>query len=443
MPGPQKSLTRFFKKAVTDQRGVIIVMFALMIPIMLGFIGLGVEVGYWYSKNRDLQAAADAAALAGGYEVYENRSTQTKTVADREAGNNGWDSTAGTSTVNNSQFNGTFPTGTYTTSYAADTAAVEVTLTETVQRMFSGWFMNGNLTLTAVAVATQSTSDTVACILALGSANGSGALNVQGSAAVTMSGCAAASNSTNANGITTTAGLTVDCLYSAGGVSGTATTTECASAKTYQAATVDPYLAIVTAPVPTDFDNCGSDGSNADGGDYVGPNADDTINPGVYCDIKFSRQNKTLTMNAGTYYIDRGDLTSTGGTIDATAGVTIVFGDNTGAGACGQIKLTGNSNINITAPTTGNFSGMAFYSSYTCDPNKEYDITGNNNSTIVGAMYNPNGEIELGGNGTVSGTCLQLISDTIKITGNGSIGSACDTAGTTSVSTGTIVSLVE
>ena len=46
-------------------------MFALMLPIMLGFIGLAVEVGYWFSKHRDLQAAADVAAFAGSYDIAE------------------------------------------------------------------------------------------------------------------------------------------------------------------------------------------------------------------------------------------------------------------------------------------------------------------------------------------------------------------------------------
>ena len=51
-------------RLAADQRGVIIVMFALMLPIFLGFIGLGVEVGYWFQIKRDLQAAADAPATA-------------------------------------------------------------------------------------------------------------------------------------------------------------------------------------------------------------------------------------------------------------------------------------------------------------------------------------------------------------------------------------------
>ncbi len=155
------------------------------------------------------------------------------------------------------------------------------------------------------------------------------------------------------------------------------------------------------------------------------------------------RQCDTLTMNGGTYYIDRGTLTSTGGTIDGTAGVTIIFGDSTGSGDCGGISFTGNSNVNITAPTSGNFSGLAFYRNSDCDADEEFKIAGGNDSTILGAIYNPSGAIKITGNGTVGSTCLQLISDTLKITGDSNIGSVCDSAGTQTISAGGKGSLVE
>jgi len=440
-PNPRPS-PRLLKAFRDDQRGVIIVMFALMLPLLVGFIGLGVEVAYWFSEKRNMQAAVDAAAVAGAYEVSESRSANTETIAQREAENNGWDAGAGTITVRNNQYNATYPaSGDYTT----DTNAVEVELTWGLDPLFAGYFMPGNVTVNARAVATLISGDSTACILALGASNEEKALWVSGSAAVTMTGCAASTNSTHDEAVTTTDGLTVDCVYSAGGVSGDPTTTDCDSAQSNAPTTTDPY-ASVPKPADSDFTPCGSDGSNGDGNDYVGPNADSTIDPGKYCDITFSRQNKTLTMNAGTYYIDRGNLTSTGGTIDATAGVTIVFGDSTGAGACGQISFTGNSNINITAPITEDgepFTGIAFYSSSDCDADKEYVFAGNNDSTILGAVYNPNGAIKITGNGAVGGTCLQLISDTMKITGNSDIGSDCDDVDVTTITTGGKVGLVE
>lgn len=44
--------------------GGIAIMAALLMPIMLGFAGLGLEVGHWYLTGRAMQGAADAAAVS-------------------------------------------------------------------------------------------------------------------------------------------------------------------------------------------------------------------------------------------------------------------------------------------------------------------------------------------------------------------------------------------
>ena len=170
-------------RLAADQRGVIIVMFALMVPIFLGFIGLGVEVGYWFQKHRDLQAAADAAAVSGAYENAEGRSSGVQTIAQREAVNNGWNSTDGTITVRSFPFNATYPAS---GSYTADTDAVEIELTYSLVRLFSSWFMSGDMIINARAVGDVVAGASTACVLALGSANAAKSLWVLGSATVSM-----------------------------------------------------------------------------------------------------------------------------------------------------------------------------------------------------------------------------------------------------------------
>ncbi|MBI2978324.1 MAG: hypothetical protein HYY38_05770 [Rhodospirillales bacterium] len=178
-------------------------MFALMLPILIGFIGLGVEVGLWYKERRDLQAAADAAALAGAYELAEDRASNIETVARREAENNGWtDCAGGCITIRSSPFNGTFPAA--PSAYSADAETVQVALTRQVSLLFAGYFLgSGNsVTINTKAVGKAVAGATTACVLALGSGNPSGALTVSGASnSVTMSGCTMATNSTNANAV--------------------------------------------------------------------------------------------------------------------------------------------------------------------------------------------------------------------------------------------------
>ena len=60
---------KFF--AQIRQRGQMLVLFALMIPIILLFVGLALDLGWYYFNVSRLQNAADAAALAGAKEIQD------------------------------------------------------------------------------------------------------------------------------------------------------------------------------------------------------------------------------------------------------------------------------------------------------------------------------------------------------------------------------------
>src|SRR3974390_3831827 len=47
-----------------DRRGNIAVMMAFLLPVLVGFLGLGFEATEWYLQTRSMQNAADAAAIA-------------------------------------------------------------------------------------------------------------------------------------------------------------------------------------------------------------------------------------------------------------------------------------------------------------------------------------------------------------------------------------------
>jgi Putative Flp pilus-assembly TadE/G-like len=52
-------------KLVRDEKGQIILMFTIMVPVIMGVVGLSLEVGRVYLLHSQLQDLADAAALAG------------------------------------------------------------------------------------------------------------------------------------------------------------------------------------------------------------------------------------------------------------------------------------------------------------------------------------------------------------------------------------------
>jgi len=47
-----------------DRAGNIVIIVALVLPVLLGALGLGVEFGLWYLLERDMQNAADSASVA-------------------------------------------------------------------------------------------------------------------------------------------------------------------------------------------------------------------------------------------------------------------------------------------------------------------------------------------------------------------------------------------
>ena len=71
-----KSYFKFFEK-VRNQAGVTAVIVAIVMPILISFTALAVDVGYMHVTKNELQNVADAAALAGaGYlgSIYEGLS---------------------------------------------------------------------------------------------------------------------------------------------------------------------------------------------------------------------------------------------------------------------------------------------------------------------------------------------------------------------------------
>ncbi|HEU4345331.1 MAG TPA: Tad domain-containing protein, partial [Candidatus Binatia bacterium] len=61
-----------------NDRGQVLVWTSLLIVILLGFLALAMDGGFLYQHKRQMQTAADSAALAGAYEVKRDDTiTQT------------------------------------------------------------------------------------------------------------------------------------------------------------------------------------------------------------------------------------------------------------------------------------------------------------------------------------------------------------------------------
>jgi putative Flp pilus-assembly TadE/G-like protein len=77
-----------------NERGQVIVLAAVMIPVMLLLTAVAVDVGNWYTHKRQLQNRADAGALAGGYQYVADWASCSGDAATKLAASNRIDAAA-------------------------------------------------------------------------------------------------------------------------------------------------------------------------------------------------------------------------------------------------------------------------------------------------------------------------------------------------------------
>jgi Flp pilus assembly protein TadG len=74
-------LSKQLHRLRNDQRGTVSLMMGLLIVPLVGALGIGFEVSNWYMTGRNMQNAADAAALAAATNGGANYDVEAKAVA--------------------------------------------------------------------------------------------------------------------------------------------------------------------------------------------------------------------------------------------------------------------------------------------------------------------------------------------------------------------------
>ena len=124
----------------------------------------------------------------------------------------------------------------------------------------------------------------------------------------------------------------------------------------------------------------------------------------------------------GVYVIDGGDLRIGAQANVVAEGVTFYFTDGARA------RFNGGAEIQITAPTSGDFSGLAFFGDRD-DFGVDHVFNGTAGSQITGAIYTPSSDIRFLGNFSGQDGCMQLVGYTVEIGGNANITTDCTGVG--------------
>lgn len=398
-------LSRFLK----NQGGAIAVVAAIVIPVVIGFVGVGAEVSFWYFNQRKIQNSADAAAYAAAVQLRIDASHAAMEIAGLDAASrSGFEAGIGTS-----QFNAPPATGAFTAA-----TAVEVTLNENVPRLFTALFAEGTVPMSGRAVALI-TSARPACILALDPA-AAGAVLFSGTSETLLENCDVAANSISPEAIMIQGGgdLETDCIAAVGGVSASGSSdlvlNECDAPVENTHEFPDPYAEL---PEPDMLAPCESQNT------FAGPPGSvHNIGPGRYCGGL--NINRTANLDPGVYIVDGGALSIASTASLIGSGVTFYLtGD-------ADLNINGSSDVEISAPTSGPYAGVVIFSDPDNDPDLEYNINGDSDSFVTGAIYSPSGTVVINGSSTAGGGCTQVVARMIRVNGGTGFGSDCTGVGT-------------
>jgi Flp pilus assembly protein TadG len=408
MQGP-RLLARFWRA----QSGNYVTMFALATPFIVGGAGLASEGGMWLYQHNDVQAAADSAALsaANARTAYKstNMTNQANSVTTSYGYSNG---VSGTTVVVNSP-----PTSGPRTGNAD---AVEVIVTIQQPRLLTKIFFSNNVTIRGRSVALNGANG-VGCVLALNKTVGN-AVNINGNPALTLKGCSIYSNSNSSSSVAAggTSTASAVAVYAVGKVSGSDHFTTTDGITPNSSPTSDPYA---SAQIPS-YSGC--DYNNKSYKTTV------TISPGVYCNGISLNAGANVTMQPGTYIIDRGDLSVNGGATLTGTGVTIILTSSTGKNYP-NVTINGGATVSLTAPTSGDTSGLVFFADRNTPTSNTFKFNGGSGQVIGGAIYIPTGSVQYAGGATSGTDCTQVIGDTVDFVGNSVLAVDCGSKGTKSI----------
>jgi Flp pilus assembly protein TadG len=393
-----------------DEAGASIVAIGLTMPALIGAVGLAAEAGYWRLHHNAMQNAADAAAIAAATNASATYVGEAKAVAAQY----GFQDGAGQISV--SVANPASAAGCTANCYTVTISDnVPLFLAQVVGYQGSTVVNKQRMTtITATSVATTTTAYTY-CVLAL-AGSGKQGITSNGAPNANLNGCNTMSNTdATCHGHNLNANV--------GDAHGT--DNGCGITQKSNVATQSDPFASLASNLPAN--SCGSypqepvkhndpplPTSNQWFGNYS--------SSGVKVVCGDQQLNGNVSLNDTLLVIENGQLDTNGYTFSGT-NLTIVFSGTNSANY--QHIPTGGGTLDITAPTSGTWSGVAIYQDPAITKGVDISAAGNTPTwNISGLVYLPHSSVTLNGavNKSSQGqSCFEIAVDNITINGTGSI----------------------
>lgn len=391
---------------LADTSGAVALLVGLALPVLAGVGMLGVDAGVWYWERRNLQTAADSAAIAAAYELMQGQAGNPNAAALQDAQRNAF--TGVGITVSSPPLTGV---------ESGNTQAVAVTLERPLPLFYANILGAQAAVVRATATALVDMDDEF-CVLGLDQ-TASNAVEVFGNANLTMN-CGMAVNSNHSNALRVQGNVSVNMtdINVVGGVriTGNPTITTDQPMSLGVNPFTDPY-ADLTVPI---YGGC--DHNNTTVGGTV------TLSPGVYCGNFNINSHATANLEPGVYIFNNVPLNINAQSVVQGSGVTLIL---TGSGSSySRLTINGGGTLDISAPSSGTYAGVAMFQDRNANTNGEHIINGGATVNVRGAMYFPAQQLTFRGNAAIAPGCLQLIARMISFGGTASVSNTvCDETG--------------
>ena len=419
-------MLKAFKKLWNNERGNMVVIAAAALPLLIGSAGLATDTIQWALWKRQLQRAADSAAIAGVYDRFKSdgATTNTETAVNHD--------------ISLDQHSGiTLQSGYPQVTYPADSGnnknQVRVVLAVQKSLSFSSMFLTTAPVITAIAQAAGVEVSGDFCVLSLQDNSKTG-IQATGNASISMDcGMMTNSTATNAAAGQGSASVTATTISASGGIQQSNTWTV-GSYQPYSPALDDPYEDL--DPSTAEKNECTSHphSAPADSNSSPGPIIDaatagvNVDGVQVYCVPSISvGSNKFMTLENGLFLVDGGSVNIQGKLFLTNATIALTNKSSSSTATIGSLDMNSNGQISAVAPTTGKWAGMSLYQDRRAvdtaptgnitasSPNK---INGNSTAKITGVIYFPSQQITYNGTGTGTATCTQFVAKRIYWSGN-------------------------
>jgi hypothetical protein len=395
------------QRFIAGRQGSVAVQIGVGLAVLVGMAGLGTEGTFLIYKHRQMQSAADSAALSGAMALYEasprDPESEARAVAARLGFVHGADQV--TVTVNVPPASG---------AQAGNSGAVEVIISQPQDLSILSMFGEDSVNVGTRAVAIRSATGRF-CVLALDmTANQS--MYVSNNAALTDPNCGVAVNSNSSTALVVNNNAAIYGPVISRGAFSLSNNAHLYGSPLIQHGTAiaDPYANVQLQTPPACTAQSGS-GSN---------NVTRNLTPGHFCSGWDFKNNVTLNLAAGTYYIDSKLSLKNNVVLNATTGVTIVVNGNY------AIDINNNAIINLTAPDSGDYAGLAFFGLRNATSSVLQKFSNNAILNIEGAIYFPNQILEIDNNGTThSNGCTHAIARTMQFMNNAMLSNNCEGTG--------------